>query len=165
MKTFISVIDGISEWSGKSVAFLVVIMTVLIVMEIIMRYGFNSPTIWSSELVTYLAGIVYLWGGACALSRGIHVRVDLIYGRFSQRTQAIMDLASFPLLFITFAVVTVAGVEWSITALVFHQTSGSQWAPPIWPMRMIIPVAAFLLLIQGIANCIRCLQIVRGKKG
>ena len=164
MKTFRAVIEGISEWSGKGVAFFVAIMTVLVTVEVIMRYAFNSPTIWSTELVTYLSGALYLMGGAYALSHGIHVRVDVIYGRFSQRTRAIIDLATFPLFFITFIVLVVAGAEWSITALVNHQTSGSQWELPIWPMRMIIPVAAFLLLIQGVVSCILCFQIARGKE-
>jgi len=165
MKRFLSIIDGLSEWTAKLCSFLVVVVTIVVVFEVVMRYAFNAPTIWGLELTIYLSCVTYLIGGAYIHSLREHVRVDIIYKQFTLRTRAILDLFTFLLILTVFSVITWFGVKWAWLALIGGTTSGSIWSPIIWPMRLIIPLSAFLMVLQGLAMFIRDLNIaVRGKE-
>ena len=165
MKSVLSVIDSISEWSAKTAAFLVVAATVVVTLEVIQRYGFNAPTRWGLELTIFICGVFYIMGYAYIHSLRADVRVDVIYARFTPRVRAIINLVTLPLFVIFFGALMWAGTGWAWTAVVKGYTSGSLWDPPIWPMRLMIPLATFLVLLQGLANSIRDFNIaVRGKE-
>lgn len=150
-------LDRISESVGKGVGCFAVAASVLMVLEVIMRYGLKSPTVWNAELVTYLCGALYVLSGTYTESCGGHVRVEVLYGRFGRRTRIVADLIA-SLFYIAFcALIVWGGAEWTWKAMVRGLTSGSQWDPPLTPIRMTIPLGAFLLLLQGlrmlIVNC------------
>lgn len=155
MNSFLHVIDKISEWSGKLTAFLVMLATLLITAEVIMRYGLNSPTIWSLELTIFLCGTTYVMAGAYALRYDAHIKVDTLYLRWSPRLQAIMDLVTSPILYFGVGAMLWVGAQWTIRAYVLGETSGQMWSPLIWPFRLFIPLGSFLLILQAIAKSIR----------
>lgn len=165
VKVFLSIIDSLSEWTAKLCGFLVVVVTIVVTLEVVMRYAFNAPTIWGLELTIYLSCAIYLMGGAYIHSLREHVRVDVIYKRFTLRTRAIVDLITFLLVVTVFGVLLWFGTKWTWLALIGGTTSGSIWSPIIWPMRLIIPLAAFIMLLQGLAMFIRDYNIaMRGKE-
>ena len=161
MNSFLTVIDRISEWSGKVFSFLVVVATLVVVYEVVMRYAFRAPTIWGLELTIYLCGATYVLGGAYAHLYNAHVKVDVLYMRWSPRVRANMDLVTAPFFFIGVALLVWMGSEWTIQAIETGRTSGSIWSPIIWPMRLLIPLGSFLLLLQGLAKLIRDFGIAR----
>ncbi len=163
MKTFLSIVDGISLWSGKTFAWLLIPATLVVCYGVIRRYVFNAPTIFELDLTIYLSMSTYLLGGAYAQLRNAHVRVDVFYLHFSPRMKAIVELASVPIFAIGLGTLLWAGLDWTIQAIVNGETAGTIWDPPIWPMRSLIAIGSFLLLIQGSATFIRSLAIVRGK--
>ena len=162
MKTFLSIIDGISEWSGKTFAWLLLPATLVVCYGVIRRYVFNAPTILELDLTIYLCMSTYLLGGAYAQLRNAHVRVDVIYLHFSPRLKAIIELASVPVFALGLGTLLWAGLDWTIQAIANGETAGTIWNPPIWPMRSLIVIGCFFLLIQGSATFIRSLAIVRG---
>lgn len=161
MKFFLSAIDSLSEWSAKITGLVVVVVIGLVIAEVVLRYGFNSPTVWNAELVIYLCGYLYLMGGAYVLRLHEHVRVDVIYGRFRLRVRAILNMVAAIFFFAFLAVLIWKGGEWTWAALVGGKTSGSPWDPIIFPRRLAIPLAASLLLLQGVAKFIRDFRTAR----
>ena len=128
-----------------------------------MRYLFNSPTLWSAELVTFMCGALYTVAGGYVLSRGGHVKVDVLYMRWSLRKQAFTDIFTIFLFLAFCGALLYAGVDWTWTAIVNGNTTGSHWDPIVWPVRMLIPLSAFLLILQGIAKFIRDLTMASGR--
>ena len=162
MQSFLSVIDNISKWSGRITAFLVVPATIVVVYGVVVRYVFNAPTIWGLELTIYLCAATYLVGGAYVLLLNAHVRVDVLYTRYSPRLKAIIDLFIMaPIFFISLSLLFWAGADWTIHGMIGKVTSGSVWEPIIWPVRLLIPLGCLLLLLQGVARVIRDFDLVR----
>jgi TRAP-type mannitol/chloroaromatic compound transport system permease small subunit len=165
MKSVLGAIDLMSEWAGKLFAFVVVLAFLLVTFEVVLRYAFNAPTIWGLELTIYMMGATYIMGGAFAQLYHAHVRVDVIYIRWSTRLKAIIDLITAPFFFFGIGLLMVAGAQWTAEAIAGGMTSGTIWDVPIWPVKILIPLGSLLLLLQGFATFIRNFGIVRsGKK-
>ena len=152
---FIDIIDRINERLGKIFGFLIVAMMIVIVYDICMRYFFTKPTSWGMELSTLLqVGVVFLGGGYCLLHGG-HVKVDIVYGRFSPRRKAIIDLVTYLFLLALCVVLVWYGGRTAWDSLIGHKVSTSAWAPPLWPSQILIPIGGILIGFQGLAKWIR----------
>jgi TRAP-type mannitol/chloroaromatic compound transport system permease small subunit len=114
--------------------------------------------------VTYmLYGVLFMMAGAYTLSKNGHVRGDVLYGFFTPRTQAILDLALYIIFFIPGIVALVyAGISFASESIAINEhTTQTANGPPIWPFKMIIPIAGGLLLLQGFVEIIRCILCIR----
>jgi TRAP-type mannitol/chloroaromatic compound transport system permease small subunit len=131
------------------------VIAVLVTLEAVLRYAFNNPTDWSLELVIALCTYLYFLSGAYGHRYGLHVKTDIIYSRFTPRTKAAIDLFTFVLLFIFVSVLLWYGGDWFWFALREGKTTGSMWDPPLFPFRLVLPLGAFFLLLQGLGNFIR----------
>lgn len=162
---FLKIIDQISIWSGNIFSAINPIIIFIVIYEIFLRYFFNAPTIWANEAVVYLAAISYLMGGAYSLYYRAHVRVDMLYLKFSQRTRAILDVITFFFTFLYLGSLVWVGTKYALESLKVLENTGSPWNPPIYPLKFAIPVGALLLLLQSIANFIRDLNfVVKGQE-
>ena len=165
-KTLVKWIDRISEWTGKIVAWLVLIMTFGMAYEVIARYFFNAPTKWAFDVSYMLGGTFFLMGVCYTLKHGGHVRIDIFYAGFSPRTKGIIDII-FSLIFffpiwgvLLYKLIPYVYESW----LIGERTMESHWRPIIYPFKTVMPVGVFLLLLQGIAEFIRSMFLaVRGK--
>ncbi len=160
MKAFLDTIDRISELTGKGVSFLVLFLTGVILFEIFARYVFKSPTIWAHEVAQMIYGAYVILLGAYALRKGVHVNVELVYGKFTPRTRAKVDLFTWLLFFFFCGLILVKGGEMAWESFQFGETDATSFAPPLWPIKMTIPLGALLILLQGLAKFIRDLQLV-----
>ena len=152
---FVDFVDRINEWIGKVFAFLIIVTMAVVVFDVFARYFFNRPTVWGMETSTFLlCGIVFLGGGYCLLHGG-HVKVDILYARLSPRAKAIIDLITYPLLLGVCFVLIRYGGEIAWDSLIHHKASTSAWAPPLWPVQMVIPIGGILIGLQGLAKWIR----------
>ena len=149
------VVDRISEWSGKGISFLLLAIVALIVYEVFLRYVLNSPTLWNMELVSFSFGVLWVIGGAYALLTATHVKMEVVYARFGTRGKAILDLISAPLFFLIIVVLLWQGWESALRSIARLEHTMSLWAPPVYPIKMVIPLGALLLLLQGSAKWIR----------
>lgn len=161
MRYFLSAIDNTTMWTGRVFAFLIVIATVQVTGEVIARYVFSAPTYWGLEITIWLCAALYMMGGSYALLNDAHVRVDVFYIRWSPRWQAIVDLVTAPIFFLGVTALFWVSLEWTIKAYLEGTTSLSHWEPPIWPIRGLLVLGSFLLVIQGLSKSIRAFDIAR----
>jgi TRAP-type mannitol/chloroaromatic compound transport system permease small subunit len=159
MKSILAVIDAVSEWSGKLVSFLIVFIMTILLFEVALRFVFNAPTIWAHELSMHLFGAYSVLAGAYVLLHDQHVKIDIIYLRFSPRNRAIIDLVTYLFFFMFIGILLRYGWMIAWRAIELRQTvSPSPWGSPIWPTKCTVPIAAFLILLQGLAQFIRILK-------
>ena len=164
MNRVLRIIDRISEYSGKGTSFLILLMLVLICCETVLRYAFNSPTIWSGELTSIVFGAYIILGGAYTLLVGGHVNMDIIHSRLSPRAKALIDVITF-FFFLFFCVALLwKGWEGAMSALSTGERTVSEWRPIIFPTKIILVIGTFLLFLQGLAKFVRDIQtVVKGR--
>jgi len=165
----LGLIDKLNDRVGKGVMFLIAALTLMVVYAVVMRYGFNLPTKWSFEAIGFVFGTYIILAGGYALLHGSHVTVDILYSRFSPRVKAALDVFT-SLIFFLFAVVLVwQGGQYAWRAVEIQQTTGSPWNPPVYPVKLMLPIGGALLLLQGIAKFIRdfmtAIGVGRGTSG
>lgn len=157
-------IDRLNDVVGTAASYMVYFVMGILVWEVLMRYAFDSPTVWAHESAEFFYGPHLMLGGAFALRWGAHVNVEVFYRRFSPRLRAILDLFTWTL-FYGFVGVLLwkSGVfAWNAVANLEH--SSSVWRPPIWPVKLTVPIAASLFLLQGFTKTIHDLYLaVKGR--
>jgi TRAP-type mannitol/chloroaromatic compound transport system permease small subunit len=161
IRTALRVADTISEWTGRLFAWLVVPITIIVVYEVISRRLLNAPHIWSFEVSTFLYSLHFMMVAAYTLLYDGHVTVDLIYGVLSRRWQAVIDVLSYLLFFFPFFLVfLVAGTEYASDSWATSERTMTAQLPLMLPiMKTLIPVASFLLLLQGASRFVRSLYL------
>jgi TRAP-type mannitol/chloroaromatic compound transport system permease small subunit len=155
-------IDRVSTASGILAAWLIAPLVAATCYEVAARYIFTAPTIWAYELGFMTTGAQFLLGMAYTLSRGAHIRIDVLSTRMSEPVRAIVDLAGYLFLLLPF----LSWVSWTLyfralTAIRSNEHSGqSAWNPPLWPFRTMFFIAFALLLLQVIAEVIKCVRVL-----
>jgi TRAP-type mannitol/chloroaromatic compound transport system permease small subunit len=160
----VRIIERISHFTGVAAAWLIVPLIFATVYEVASRYVFNAPTIWAYEIGYLMTGSSFLIGMAYALSRDAHIRIDVVSAHLSQRTRAIIDLLCYVGLLIPF-LLWVTHMLWTraLAAIASGEKSGqSAWNPPLWPFRTVFFIAFALLVLQVIAEVIKCVRRLRG---
>lgn len=164
--TFIRLVDKISEYCSKAFAWLIIPMVGGLFYEVIARYVFTAPTVWAYDLTYMLYGTLFVMGSAYALSKNRHVRIDVFYQRFSPRWKGITDACLYLLLFFPFVLVLlIKGIDYASHSWTIREASpAGAWRPPLYPLKTVLPVAMFVLLLQGAAQFVRCLRLAMGGK-
>jgi TRAP-type mannitol/chloroaromatic compound transport system permease small subunit len=159
----IMVADRISAWFGKAFAWTILVMTFGVAYEVFVRYVLNAPTTWSLDVSFIMYGTLFMMGGAYTLSRGGHVRGDFVYRLWSPRTQAKVELVLYFLFFFP-GVLALVFAGWKYAARSWGYLEVSVNSPagvPVFQLKSVIVAAGVLLLIQGIAQVMRCLLCIR----
>jgi TRAP-type mannitol/chloroaromatic compound transport system permease small subunit len=163
MPRLIRAIDLVSYWSGRGFAWLIVVLTFVVSIEVFKRYILNAPTAWIFDFNNMLYGTLFMMCGAYALALGGHVRADFVYGSLRPRTQAALDLALYVLFFVPgilgliYAGAHYAADSWRIGE---HSTVTAE-GPPVYHFKTVIPVAGLLVMLQGLAEIARCVVCLR----
>jgi TRAP-type mannitol/chloroaromatic compound transport system permease small subunit len=163
MQAIIAVLRGITrlnDFIGRWVALLILLIFVLLIAEIGFRYILGAPMVWTGELTQMVFGVYAVLSGGYILAHGGHVNVDLIYTRFSPRTKAIIDILTSVLFFLFVGALLYFGSSLAYESMEFWERSQSAWNPPIWPVKLMIPVSAVLILLQGIVKLARDICVV-----
>jgi TRAP-type mannitol/chloroaromatic compound transport system permease small subunit len=163
MRGYIRFADTLSAWFGKVFAWCIVVMSVGIGYEVVVRYAFRSPTPWAFDLSYMLYGTLFMMAGAYTLSRDAHVRGDFIYRLWQPRTQAAVELVLYIIFFFPgVTALVLAGWKYSSRAWgYFEVSSNSPAGIPIFQFKSIIVAAGVLLFLQGIAQVFRCIICLR----
>ncbi|RZL62657.1 MAG: TRAP transporter small permease subunit [Variovorax sp.] len=162
MQSFLLAVDRFSTWVGKAFAWCAVLLVLLITWEVFSRYVLNKPHAWVLDAQIMLYGALFMTAGAYTLSKNGHVRGDVLYGFFRPRTQAIVDLSLYIIFFLPGVIaMTWAGWIYAGESLAIREQTFSADPLPLYPFKYIIPLAGFLLLVQGIAEIIRCVQCIQ----
>ena len=156
-------IDKLSTRVGQAFAWCIVALTGVVVYEIFVRYAFRAPTSWAYDVSYMLYGTLFMMAGAYALSRNAHVRGDFLYRNFPPRRQAWFDLVLYILFFFP-AIFAFMISGWRFFEQSWAQNERSMFSPTgpvIWPFKLLIPIVGVLLLLQGLAEVVRCLRCIR----
>ncbi len=151
------VVDTVAEWSGRVFAWLIIPLVVSLTYEVLARYAFNAPTIWAYDLSYMLYGAHFMLGAGYTLLKGGHIRTDIFYQNWSPRTQGKVDALLYLLLFFPGMIFFfwMGFQEGTHSLLIGERSDASPWRPILWPLKLCIPVAALLLLIQGVSELIK----------
>ena len=155
--------DRISTFAGKTFAWLIVLLMLVVCVEVFKRYIMNAPTAFIYDINNMMYGTLFMMCGAYTLAQNGHVRGDFLYGSMKPRMQASLDLALYILFFIPgviafcWAGYRYAGESWAIR----EHSNITADGPPIYPFKTIIPIAGIVLLMQGIVEIIRCILCLK----
>ena len=162
MQKLLLAIDRFSTWFGKTCAWTVVGLTVLISLEVFSRYVLNVPHGWVLDAQIMLYGTLFMTAGAYTLAKNGHVRGDVLYGFFRPRTQATIDLVLYIVFFLPGIVaLTWAGWTYANESLAIREQTFNADPLPLYPFKFVIPVAGAVLLLQGVVEIVRCVICLR----
>jgi len=164
LKTALSFIDAFSTRIGKAVSILSLLIAFCIGYEVVMRDFLTSPTLWVSEATIFGCSLLYLLGGPWTMLTDNHVRVDVLYVRFTPRVRALVDCLTYFAFCLYIVVMAIATFRYAAQSIGLRETTQSPWNPPIYPFKAAMFVALVLIVLQGTAKFIRDLHfVVRGK--
>ena len=163
VERFLHTIDAISTWLGKASAWLIMGLMTLVCVEVFKRYILNAPTAWIFDASNMFYGTLFMLAGAYTLAQNGHVRGDFLYSSMRPRTQAALDLVLYVVFFLPgiaallYAGYDYAALSWRIGE---HSTVTAE-GPPIYHFKTVIPIAGALIMLQGIAEIVRCVICLR----
>jgi TRAP-type mannitol/chloroaromatic compound transport system permease small subunit len=153
----VRVIDKFTDTTGVWVAWLNVPLVLAVSYEVIARYLFNAPTIWSFDVTYMLYGTIFMLGAAYALHKGAHIRTDFFYENWSPKTKGIVDSISYLVFFFPSLILLLAasGNEAWYAFQINETSEQTPWRPILWPYKTVVPLTCVLLMIQGISETIK----------
>lgn len=156
------IIDSLNQWCGKAVAWLILPNVFALVYEVIARYLFLRPTIWSYEVTYFLYGTHFLIGAAFVLLIKGHIRIDVLYMHLSPRRKAMIDVLGYLILFFPVVLALIyAGIEFTLQSFQMGEKSGaSPWRPHLYPFKAVLVLSFFLLFLQGVSEFLRSLKVL-----
>ena len=162
---FLHTIDGISTWTGKAAAWLIMGLMALVCAEVFKRYILNMPTAWIFDASNMLYGTLFMIGGAYTLAQNAHVRGDFLYSSMRPRTQATLDLVLYIVFFLPgIAALAYAGWDYAADSWRINEHSNvTADGPPVYHFKFMIPLAGALLLLQGAAEIMRCIVCLQDR--
>ena len=156
-------IDRFTDVTGKLVALAMLFLVFSISYECFSRYLFGAPTIWVFDSSYMVNGAAFMLGCGYALLKGAHVRTDMLWEKFSERRKGTIDLVSYLGLFfpvmITLFVISVDDAWYSF--VIHEESEQTAWRPIMWPFRAAVPLAALLLMVQGVSETLKSWYQVR----
>lgn len=160
---FVYAIEGLSLWVGRAFGWCILILTLSVSYEVFVRYVLNSPTVWAFDMMIQMYGALFLMCGAYALAQDTHVRADVLYRLFPVRVQAGLDFLLYFLFFfpgilaLVYYGYEIASDSWRWKEVSFNSPASIQ----VYFFKSLIPLSGGLLVIQGIAELVRCVMAMR----
>jgi TRAP-type mannitol/chloroaromatic compound transport system permease small subunit len=160
---FLYAIDGISTWTGKVAAWLIMGLMAVVCVEVFKRYIMNMPTAWIFDASNMLYGSAFMLCGAYTLAQNGHVRGDFLYSSMRPRMQAGLDLALYTLFFLPgIAALIYAGFGYAAGSWHINEHSNvTADGPPVYHFKAVIPLAGALVMLQGLAEIARCVVCLK----
>jgi TRAP-type mannitol/chloroaromatic compound transport system permease small subunit len=151
IKLYVSYVDAVNRVVGYFVMYLALVIMGVLLFASLTRYVLNVPFVWIIEMAQFLMAAYYILGGGYSMQLDAHVRMDVLYERWRPKTRAFMDsLTAFFLVFYL-VVMMQGGIASSMYSLKYNQTNYSAWAPPMAPIKIIMTVGFFRMLLQAIS--------------
>ena len=163
MKKFIYTVEGLNMWVGHAFAWTILILTFSVAYEVFVRYVLNAPTVWAFDMMVQMYGALFLMAGPYALAQDAHVRADVLYRLFPVRWQARIDFVLYLIFFFPGMLALFwYGAEIASDSWRYQEVS---WNSPariqIYYFKTLIPLAGGLLILQGIAELMRCWKAMK----
>jgi len=159
VERFCTAIDRLNEWVGRATGALILVVTMAVIYEVVARTFFGRATVWANETTIYLSAMIYLLGGGYALKHRRHVRIDVVYQLFSDVGRRRLDIIALVFFVGYVGALVWVGTDMAWSSFQLREGTGTPWDPAIWPVKATIPIAGLLLLVQGIVNLMREMNI------
>ena len=160
---WLNVVDSISTWAGKAAAWLIIGLTLVVCVEVFKRYILNAPTAFIYDVNNMMYGTLFMMCGAYTLAQNAHVRGDFLYSSMRPRTQASLDLVLYIAFFIPGILgLMYAGWDYTMDSWRIREHSNvTSDGPPVYQFKAIIPIAGTLVMLQGLAEIVRCVVCLK----
>lgn len=158
-------IDTFTTKQGDFTSMLIIPLLLVVLYEVLMRYGFNAPTTWGFEMTAFLYGMHYMFGISYTDVKNGHVRVDIFTSLTSKKVQAVIGALTTLVLFLPVMIcMTIWSSKFAMYSVQGLERNSTSWAPAIWPYKIVMAVCFLFLLLQGISNLLKDLQIIFSKE-
>ncbi len=158
-----AMIDGLSEWLGKTTAWMCAIMILVLIFEVISRYIGGKPTEWAHETTTMLYGTFCMIGAVWTLRDKGHVRTEVIHQLLPEKGQTLLDIFTGVVVLVMLVFFFNAAYDFALESWRGGETSAkSTWGVPIYPFKTVIPVAIVFMFLQQLAHVIRDIAHLMG---
>lgn len=162
IKTYVRVVDRTNRWIGRIVMYSIFVMIAVLFYSSISK-TFFTPSLWTLEIAQFAMVAYYLLGGPYSLQMGSHVRMDLLYSRYSPRKQATIDAITILFLIFYMGLLLYGGISSTTYAIEYGERAHSAWRPYMWPIKVIMCIGIFLMLLQVIAQFFKDIAAARGE--
>lgn len=150
LATYVRWVESINYYVGRFAMCLIFVMLGILVYSSVTK-TFFLPSLWTLEMAQFVMVAYYMLGGPYSMQLGGHVRMDLLYGNWSPRTKTLVDSVTVIFLLIYLAVLLYGGISSTTYALEYGERSYSAWRPYMWPVKVTMCIAIFLMILQATA--------------
>jgi TRAP-type mannitol/chloroaromatic compound transport system permease small subunit len=163
IRLYVRHVDAMNRWIGRFAMHLFYVLAAILLYSTLWRVAFGTPVNWALEMSQFVLSAYYLLGGAYAMQLNAHVRMDLFYNQLNARRRAQTD--AITILFVIFYLVFLfaGGISSTNYAIVYGQRNYTAWSPLLWPIKVIMTIGIFLVLLQAISSFFKDVAIARGK--
>jgi TRAP-type mannitol/chloroaromatic compound transport system permease small subunit len=155
IRLFVKWVDRLNLWVGRLAMGLFFVMGAVLLWSTISRAVFGAPVNWALEMTQFLLAAYFLLGGAYSLQKGVHVRMDLFYARFSARRRAVIDAVTIVAVIFFLVVLLWGAVSSTQYAIQYNQKNYSAWSPVLWPVKVAMTAGILFMLLQVVAQFFR----------
>ncbi len=162
VQRFLYAVDEISTWAGKAAAWLIIALMSVVCVEVFKRYILNMPTAWIFDFDNMIYGTLFMLCGAYTLAQNAHVRGDFLYSSMRPRMQAWLDIVLYVVFFLPgVGALIYAGYDYASISWHINEHSMTAGGPPVYHFKTVIPVAGALIMLQGVAEIVRCVVCIQ----
>lgn len=159
---YVRAVEAVNHRVGRIAMYLLFVMMAILLWSSISK-TFLVPSLWTLEMAQFTLVAYYMFGGPYSLQMGAHVRMDLLYSRWTERQKASADALTVVALLVYLGVLLYGGISSTEYSLEYGERSPTAWRPYLWPIKALMCLAAVLMLLQATALLIRDVAIVRGR--
>ena len=162
LETVSNTLERIIKKEGDVTSLLVYPLLIVVVYEVFMRYVFNAPTTWGFEATTFIYGLHYMFGLAYTDVYDGHVKVDIFTNLASDKVQAVLRVLTNAVFFMpVIGCMALWSIKFAYVSTMGGEVNSTSWAPPIWPLKILMALCFIFLLMQGIANLIKDINALK----
>jgi len=161
---YVKYVDAVSIKIGRATMYLIFVMIGVLLLGSITRNILNMPLSWTVEMAQFIITAYYIAGGAYSMILREHVRMDLLYERFSVKNRARMDLVTTFFLLFYLVIMLIGSVSSTMYAIEYGQRNFSQWNPSMIPIKLIMVAGIFLMILESISFFFKDLAVATGNK-
>jgi len=162
IKTYVRYVDAVNRVVGRFTMYLIFAMIGILFYSTISK-SFFDPSLWTLEMAQFTMAAYYLLGGGYSMQTDSHVRMDLLYERWSDKTKAAVDAVTILLLIFYLVLLLYGAISSTSYALQYGEESYSSWAPRMAPIKIIMCIGIVLMLLQASATFFKNVASARGE--
>ncbi|MDR2197939.1 MAG: TRAP transporter small permease subunit [Deltaproteobacteria bacterium] len=152
VKLYVKYVDKMNRAVGRVTLYMVFVLMGILLFSALSRFFLNKPVIWGMEMAQFTMVIYFTIGGSFALLLNSHVRMDIIYSRWTFKRKARMDSFTFIFLLAYLGILLYGCVSSTVYSIEYNQHNNTAWAPPIAPVKILIGVGIILTMLQAVSE-------------